>query len=357
MILTTEQKHAVTSEADKIVVVASAGSGKTSTLCERIKYLISNGTEPDHIFAITYTNMAAQEMQERIENNEVVIGTIHSIANQILIMNGIDTRDAIKKEDFDYLLQMINEHDEHLNYPKIDYLLVDEFQDVTANEFSFIFDNLKPQKFFIVGDSCQSIYGFKGANFQFFTELIKNRETTVFELKNNFRNTREIIRFSIPFVDGMEDVHMIYPVAKNEKTGYIEKVNYSLEKIAGYIEIRQDYKDWFVLARSNRQVEIIMNYLKECGIPCSTFKKADKSYAELKETLNEDTVKVLTIHSAKGLESKKVIVVGAQKWNNEERRISYVAATRAKEQLIWMKAKPKRKINKQAWAETEVVEW
>ena len=56
-----------------------------------------------------------------------------------------------------------------------------------------------------------------------------------------------------------------------------------------------------------------------------------------------NTVKVLTIHSAKGLEAKNVVVIGARFWNEEEKRLSYVAATRARDLLIWMKTKPNRK--------------
>ena len=57
--------------------------------------------------------------------------------------------------------------------------------------------------------------------------------------------------------------------------------------------------------------------------------------------MNENTVKVLTIHTAKGLEAKNVVVIGAR-WNDvEERCINYVAATRAKELLVWTTKKTK----------------
>ena len=51
--------------------------------------------------------------------------------------------------------------------------------------------------------------------------------------------------------------------------------------------------------------------------------------------MREDTVKVLTIHASKGLEQKKVIVVGGKTFREDERKISYVAATRAEEELYW----------------------
>lgn len=46
-------------------------------------------------------------------------------------------------------------------------------------------------------------------------------------------------------------------------------------------------------------------------------------------------VKVLTHHSSKGLENKNVIVVGTRLYNMEERKIAYVAATRAENALYW----------------------
>ena len=57
----------------------------------------------------------------------------------------------------------------------------------------------------------------------------------------------------------------------------------------------------------------------------------------------QDTVKVLTIHTSKGLEAKNVVVIGARGWNTEEKRIQYVAATRAMDLLLWTTPAPKRK--------------
>ena len=59
--------------------------------------------------------------------------------------------------------------------------------------------------------------------------------------------------------------------------------------------------------------------------------------------MKENTVKLLTIHTSKGLEADNVIVIGAKFYNVEERCVSYVAATRARNRLIWTKAPNKRK--------------
>ena len=59
--------------------------------------------------------------------------------------------------------------------------------------------------------------------------------------------------------------------------------------------------------------------------------------------MKEDTLKILTVHSAKGLENKYVMAYNIRAYNNEEARLCYVAATRAKDYLMWIKMPPKRK--------------
>ena len=73
------------------LVIAGAGSGKTKVLTHKIAYLIEEKEiKPWNILAITFTNKAAKEMQERITNligekaAEMWIGTFHSICVRIL---------------------------------------------------------------------------------------------------------------------------------------------------------------------------------------------------------------------------------------------------------------------------------
>ena len=97
-------------------------------------------------------------------------------------------------------------------------------------------------------------------------------------------------------------------------------------------------------------------FLKNQNIPCDTFKRADLSNKELIKRMNSNTVKVLTIHTSKGLEAKSVIVIGVRNndWDAEECRLNYVAATRAKKRLFWTFPAPKqkKKKNKFAFGET-----
>ncbi len=64
--LNPAQREAVLSEKGPILVVAGAGAGKTKTLTHRIIHLLKNEADPESILAITFTNKAAKEMQERL---------------------------------------------------------------------------------------------------------------------------------------------------------------------------------------------------------------------------------------------------------------------------------------------------
>ena len=73
-------------------VLASAGSGKTRVLTERVRHIINN-TKKDGVIALTFTNKAAEEMLNRLEdldgvNERCWIATIHSVAQRILEQYG-----------------------------------------------------------------------------------------------------------------------------------------------------------------------------------------------------------------------------------------------------------------------------
>ena len=89
--LNKPQYEAATHLNGPIIIIAGAGSGKTKVLTTRIAFLMSKGVNPFNILALTFTNKAAKEMQERIstmlQNNSVrnlYIGTFHSVFARIL---------------------------------------------------------------------------------------------------------------------------------------------------------------------------------------------------------------------------------------------------------------------------------
>ncbi|WP_430875620.1 DNA helicase II [Gilliamella sp. G0441] len=113
--LNTEQKDAVTTDNQYTIVLAGAGSGKTRVLVHRIAWLcIEKHYSPHSIFAVTFTNKAAAEMQERIQHligegyfNGMWVGTFHGLTHRLLRMFSqqaklpsnfqlIDTEDQIR---------------------------------------------------------------------------------------------------------------------------------------------------------------------------------------------------------------------------------------------------------------------
>ena len=88
--LNKEQKEAVLYNDGPLLIIAGAGSGKTRAITYKVAHLVENGVNPQNILAITFTNKAAAEMKERVEdllgNNskQVFISTFHKFCGRVL---------------------------------------------------------------------------------------------------------------------------------------------------------------------------------------------------------------------------------------------------------------------------------
>jgi len=326
------QKKVIEAKENKIVCLAGAGSGKTASLTERIRQLLFNGCRPDKIVAITFTTMAAEEMKKRLGDiaKGVFIGTIHSYANTICIANNIPTEKYIADADFDKILKKVNTIPTS-RYPKIDHLLIDEFQDTGSLEYTFI-ERIPTKNIFYIADERQSIYGFKGCSDIYLRNCHADAEFKTYFLNQNYRCAPNILRFADDLIASMKKISIPTEPVKT-KNGIVEKCSFNeaLEEL----EWAQDYGNWAILCRTNNELATAVEKLESREIPCLSFKKGDLDLMEMESLLREDKVKVLTIHTAKGLEFKEVIVTGAKLFNEEERRIAYVAATRAQQALYW----------------------
>ena len=87
--LNDKQQEAVLATEGPLLILAGAGSGKTSTMTHRIAHLVEEGVDPYNILAVTFTNKAANEMRTRVEDligdiQGMWIMTFHAMCLRIL---------------------------------------------------------------------------------------------------------------------------------------------------------------------------------------------------------------------------------------------------------------------------------
>jgi DNA helicase-2/ATP-dependent DNA helicase PcrA len=94
MPLNPSQETAVTGTGIQLVL-AGPGSGKTKVITEKILHLIEQGTKPEHILALTFSDKAAAEMLERLEQQtnttDLTVSTFHAFALSVLEDNVLDS--------------------------------------------------------------------------------------------------------------------------------------------------------------------------------------------------------------------------------------------------------------------------
>jgi superfamily I DNA/RNA helicase len=227
------------------------------------------------------------------------------------------------------------------------YLLVDEFQDVNNLQVDLIQLLLTQQmQLFCVGDDWQSIYGFRGSNVDYilnFDQQFVNTKTI--KLNLNYRSTQNIV--------GASNEVIKHNKFKIDKEIFASKI--SDFKIVEHAGNNQDENIAFCVAKVR---ELLNSGFKNDDI--LFLYRRSKMYQPYFFALRNENLKVQakTIHAAKGLEAKIVFIVGLTDgyggfpdiWLEdrifqvikpanhdslleEERRLFYVAITRAKDQL------------------------
>lgn len=239
--------------------------------------------------------------------------------------------------------------------PEYDHLLIDEYQDVNAKQIELI-NLLNPENIFAVGDPRQSIFGWRGSDINYiinFKEIYPESEIIV--LRKNYRSSNNLVNLMNLAIKEMKLPDLQANKDNNNKIDLIEFDNEEQEAIFisdKIINSQVEREEIFVLARTNRQLQEISRILRRRNI--SHVLKTD----EINKTIEakKGQVTLATIHAIKGLEAKLVMIAGCNEINfpskttdhpviemvkmdeydkdEEEKRLFYVAISRAKEKLI-----------------------
>ncbi|MFY7741549.1 MAG: UvrD-helicase domain-containing protein [Flavobacterium sp.] len=232
---------------------------------------------------------------------------------------------------------------------KYKYLMVDEFQDVNGLQVKLLDLLLKPEnQLFCVGDDWQSIYGFRGSDVEYIVNYEKYyKDCEIYKLEVNYRSTQTIVGAS-------------NEVIKNNKRQISKEIK-AFKKAPNKIQIfrakslEEDGVEFLV-------EEVKKLYQKGMGKDdILVLYRRSKMFNEYLRALKENRLFVSskTIHAAKGLEAKAVFIIGLKEGSGgfpdiwlddaifriikdikydilleEERRLFYVAITRAKDELF-----------------------
>lgn len=242
---------------------------------------------------------------------------------------------------FDELLIKAKHYFEKLE-ASIDYVFVDEFQDVGTLEYNFI-RSLSANNYFFVGDDYQSIYGFKGGNVKIFLSLVNSEDFTTYFLTNNYRNGTQILKLATNIINQVDEKveKSIVPINTFEGEMEVLTCNQLNNVMSRLLYTEKDFKDWFFLTRTNKELYDVINMCIDLGIPYTTFKREGMTLADMNKKKASKKLKILTVHTAKGLEIDNVILYGNfplflpyYRKNDDERKVMYVGITRAIKRLI-----------------------
>ncbi len=235
--------------------------------------------------------------------------------------------------------------------PQYQHVLVDEYQDVNQTQTELL-HLLNPENLFCVGDPRQSIYGWRGSDIKYILDFKeKYNEAEIISLVKNYRSEKQIVQLINKAIKNMNMPDLI----GNKEGGKILLKKFQSEEeehtyvINEILKTQTKKEDIFVLARTNRQLNFLSKKMAEKGIPHTV--KTD----EVKYLTPDNGVTLATVHAIKGLEAQKVFVIGTSDRNfpckatdhpaisflktdydkdEEERRLLYVALSRAKSELI-----------------------
>ena len=342
------------------VIHGVAGSGKTLILGYRCLYLAKLLHKPILVlcYNITLAARLRELMAERGIGDKVCVYHFHDWCGEQLRTYHID-RPAQGDDYIERLVKTVIDATEKGSIPKGQYgaVMIDEGHDLEPDWLKLIVNMVDPEtnSLLLLYDDAQSIYSKKKSlDYSLSSVGIQARgRTTV--LKLNYRNTDEILNFAYRFArqyftsnDSDEDhVPLIEPqsAGRHGPTPAI-KILPNYEQEAHYIahifrrlhdERGTPWAEMCVTYHSNWMGKILHQCFKDEGIPCQWLRDAPSKKAFKPSA---DRVKLMTMHSSKGLEFPTVAVsgIGYMPGKNadpvNEAKLLYVAMTRSTENLL-----------------------
>ena len=357
--LSNEQTLIVNAPIDKnIRIIAAAGSGKTTTLISRILYLIKHHNIHLHqIILTTFTKDATEVMKDKIKQNihmfyNFMCGTIDAIARKILHVNKIVDEQVELLSVSEYIHRVIkfsNTSEGAAYFKQFKYIFIDEYQDIDYTQFKF-FKRLNQLGVIItvVGDPNQNIYSFRQSDVNYlikFDEYFQNTQT--FYLTKNYRSTNQIIKLANESIK-INKNKLDKPMIGTDRSDTIPMVikatfnNYDMLILTSILKKIKTYPlhEIAILSRNNFLLLKLENILYKYGIANVLLRDDD-----IRVKKKENHITLSTIHKSKGLEFDLVYVIGCDDTFfprtkdflriEEERRLFYVATTRAKSKLYY----------------------
>lgn len=235
----------------------------------------------------------------------------------------------------------------NLGMPYADYIIVDEIQDFTEEEIREFMDAAK-KNFMFFGDTAQSIYKQYGKNTLTIEEISKLAKVDTLFLYSNYRLPRPIAKITQDYVGVNVPPYKdkVYQ-NKEKKLPYIIYKDSISDQVDSICKIIMESKKQSIgiLLPSNENVVTICNELKNRSIEFEEkYSITTSTGKQFVDNLNFATFKpkVITYHSAKGLQFDIVILPMYNKApDDESRKALYVAMTRAMHKLYVMYSTPK----------------
>ncbi len=346
------------------VIHGVSGSGKTLILCYRCLHLAQAMSKPILVlcFNVTLAAKLRSFMIARGVGDQVQVHHFHDWCGEQLKVYRVE----IKKSDklyFERQVESVIDAVENELIPRARYgaLLIDEGHDFEENWLRLIVQMIDPDtdSLLLLYDDAQSLYSTpSGLGFTLSSVGIKAQGRTSI-LRLNYRNTQEILAFAYNFARQYfdprraDDDHI--PLIEPEAAGargrvpvikqfedFGREVAYALKCVQTWQRNKVPLRDIAVLVVQKWQGERLAKEIAALHIPHTWL--ADKQRKQAYDSAIEQ-VTISTIHSSKGLEFPRVMIlgIGALNIDDEQKsnsaRLLYVGMTRAQEYLLMTTSK------------------